>query len=209
MAIALMAGHSVGSTTHANSPSELATAPSLPHLASREDDEAGAGIATNQPNIPPARIPRPSTGQFVRSGVRAGQIPRIDDEFDESVVVHLTSWQPKCRVGWRTYDSTNLPGFIKPLTVPLPPGTVEFLEANEAFSFPANHATRSALVNGFIRAVQPIYPMLELDNLIQLASQAPVYEIRARFSLLTFQAILLAAIPVGCVVMMPLAISWS
>jgi hypothetical protein len=98
--------------------------------------------------------------------------------------------------GWKKYDWDNLPSFIEPISTPLPQATADYLAANEAFSFPASDAARSALITGFIRFVYPLYPMFDLADLEALASNSAIDGLRTRFTVLTFQAMVLAAIPV-------------
>lgn len=94
------------------------------------------------------------------------------------------------------YPWNKLPSFIVPITTPVPRATADYLAANEAFAFPVNDSTRASLIRGFIRFVYPLYPMFDLGDLEALASAGPIDGLRTSFTILTFQAMLLAAIPV-------------
>jgi hypothetical protein len=93
----------------------------------------------------------------------------------------------------------NLPSFIQPITDSLSLELLHYLSVSEAFAFPASPVAHSAIVNAFIRDLYYLYPMFKLEDLRQLAVQDPQSESPVRFSLLTFQALLFAAIPVSAV----------
>lgn len=181
-----------------NSPLLPITSTSLlarPPRPGSNSTEAGSIRAVTQPPVDPSLDQVPSDGQLTREGAGVGQIEDI--ELDPVILEDLNrEEQPSCSTGWRKYDWDNLPSFIEPISTPLSRATADYLAANEAFSFPASDATRSALINGFIRFVYPLYPMFDLADLEALASNSPVDGLRTHFTVLTFQAMLLAAIPV-------------
>ncbi|CAI4212132.1 unnamed protein product [Parascedosporium putredinis] len=110
--------------------------------------------------------------------------PAASDDLNRMVIDEAEKEQPAARTGWRMYPWNKLPSFIVPITTPVPRATADYLAANEAFAFP-----------GFIRFVYPLYPMFDLGDLEALASEGPIDGLRTSFTILTFQAMLLAAIP--------------
>ncbi|KAH7139752.1 hypothetical protein B0J13DRAFT_67677 [Dactylonectria estremocensis] len=176
-------------------PRPLAPTPSIPPLVPLDNEIVDPGPFTNYQPASPVLDIQTSGGTPVQAEAQSSDSQQYQDATDASVRAHLTEWQPASRVGWKTYDFSNLPDYIEPITTPLSHATVQFLAASEAFCFTASDTTRSALVNGFIRAVYPIYPIFELEDLTQLASETPVGALRTRFSILSFQAMLFAAIP--------------
>ncbi|KAH7120486.1 hypothetical protein EDB81DRAFT_814304 [Dactylonectria macrodidyma] len=176
-------------------PRPLAPTPSIPRLVPVENEVVDPRLFTNQQPASPVLDSQVSSAISVQVDAQSCSSHQRQNAIDASVITHLSEWQPEGRVGWKTYESSNFPDYIEPITTTLPHGTIQFLAASEAFCLPASDATRSALVDGFIRAVYPIYPIFELEDLMQLASEAPVEKLGTRFSILSYQAMLFAAIP--------------
>lgn len=101
------------------------------------------------------------------------------------------------QASWAEHSITDLPSFITPIRGPLRRGLAGYLSANEAFHFPSA-SLRSQLIRGYFRGVHAYYPIFALEDLLVLEDESLSNECEVRFSVLSFQAIMFAAIPVRC-----------
>lgn len=125
----------------------------------------------------------------------AGQLP----EAEPTIICSATAPTPPepSRLGWTEYAPGELPHYITPITLPSRRGIGEYLAANEAFSFPATSSLLAEIIHGYLCGVHAYYPILDLAHILPLTDDLTAGTTPAgSISLLTFQAMIFAAIPV-------------